>query len=170
MLKGAGAAVVLAALGGATAPAAVRAAERSSVRADSLIAAGGGPRQLGYAFGMTRQDVTIFNPATWQALETRPLGATVRWLSNEQRYWDGRSVWTYDFAGSAGYVDVIAIDPRTVSVTQRLATGGAGPAHSVMLTPDRATAWVNVAGANQLAVFDLARAEKVAEVAMGEFP
>jgi hypothetical protein len=47
---------------------------------------------LGYAFGTTNRDVTVFDPATWQPLFTTPLDVTVRWLSNEQTFWDGRYI------------------------------------------------------------------------------
>ena len=90
---------------------------------------------LGYAFNAKTQDVTLFDPVTRQVLATKPLGAVVRWLSNEQRFWDGRSIWTYDFPDDR--VRAIAIDPREVGVSRALPTGGAGPAHSLMLTPDR---------------------------------
>src|SRR5262249_10183852 len=103
-------------------------------------------RLVGYAFNAGSQDVTRFDPGTRQALDTRPLGATVRWLSNEQRFWDGQSIWTYDFPDN--HVEAIAIDPATVRVTRTIATGGSGPAHSLVLTPDLRTAWVNLAGDN----------------------
>ena len=48
---------------------------------------------IGYIFNTKTQDVTLFDPATRQVLATKPLGAVVRWLSNEQRYWDG-AAWT----------------------------------------------------------------------------
>ena len=92
----------------------------------------------------------------------------MRWLSNEQRYWDGQYLWTYDFPDNA--VQAIAVDPRAITVARSLATGGAGPAHSLMLTPDRSTAWVNVAGGNYLAVLDLGTGEVVDEVKTGKFP
>jgi DNA-binding beta-propeller fold protein YncE len=130
--------------------------------------AGGGP--LGYAFGLARNDVTIFNVAARRAVETRPLGVTVRWLANAQRFWDGRFIWTYTFAGMTGPVSVIAIDPHTVTVARSIPTGGAGPAHSVMLTPDLRRAWVNVAGADELDVIDLAAGEVTARVPTGAFP
>ena len=123
---------------------------------------------VGYAFNAKTQDVTLFDPATLRVLATEPLGAVVRWLSNEQRFWDGRHVWTYDFP--ADEVRAIAVDPRAVAVARELPTGGKGPAHSLMLTPDRTEAWVNVAGGDSLVVFDLASGEVAAEVATGKFP
>jgi DNA-binding beta-propeller fold protein YncE len=122
----------------------------------------------GYVFNARTQDVTLFDPVTRQVLETRPLGAVVRWLSNEQRFWDGQSIWTYDFPDDE--VRAIALDPREIAVSRALPTGGAGPAHSLMLTPDHKTAWVNVAGGNALAVIDLASGEVTDEIATGTFP
>jgi DNA-binding beta-propeller fold protein YncE len=123
---------------------------------------------IGYAFNAKTQDVTLFDPATRQVLATKPLGAVVRWLSNEQRFWDGRYIWSYDFPEEK--VQAIAIDPQAISVARTLPTGGAGPAHSVMLTPDRKTVWVNVAGDDYVAVFDRATGEVVDEIATGKFP
>jgi DNA-binding beta-propeller fold protein YncE len=123
---------------------------------------------IGYAFNAKTQNVTLFDPATQQVLATKPLGAVVRWLSNEQRFWDGQHIWTYDFPEDR--VRAIAIDVEAVSVARTLLTGGTGPAHSLMLTPDRKTAWVNVAGDNYLAVLDLATGTIVDEVTTGKFP
>ena len=109
-----------------------------------------------------------FDPVSHQVLATEPLGAVVRWLSNEQRFWDGRYVWTYDFPEDQ--VQAIAIDPETVSVARTLPTDGTGPAHSLMLTSDRTTAWVNVAGDDAIVVLDLASREVIDTVAMGAFP
>jgi DNA-binding beta-propeller fold protein YncE len=123
---------------------------------------------IGYVFNARTQDVTLFDPVTQRVLDTKPLGAVVRWLSNEQRFWDGRSIWTYDFPEDQ--VRAIAIDPRDIAVSRALPTGGAAPAHSLMLTPDLKTAWVNVAGGDYLAVIDLASGEVTDEVATGKFP
>jgi hypothetical protein len=127
-----------------------------------------GGRLLGYAFNTASQDVTLFDVGSRQPLETRPLGATVRWLSNEQRFWDGRYVWTYEQAGDL--VQAIAVDPRTISVARTIPTGGKGPAHSLMLTPDRKTAWINAAGDDLLAVLDLESGQIAAQVKTGKFP
>jgi DNA-binding beta-propeller fold protein YncE len=123
---------------------------------------------VGYVFNAKSQDVTIFDPTTRQVLATRPLGVVVRWLSNEQRSWDGRYIWTYDFPDDT--VRAIAVDPQAISVARTLSTGGTGPAHSLMLTPDRKTAWLNVAGGNYLAVLDLETGEVEAEITTGKFP
>jgi hypothetical protein len=123
---------------------------------------------IGYAFNAKTQNVTLFDPVTHQVLRTEPLGAAVRWLSNEQQYWDGQYVWTYDFPEDR--VQAIAIDPEVVSVARTVPTNGMGPAHSLMLTSDRTTAWVNVAGDDSLAVLDLALGEVVDNVPTGKFP
>ena len=123
---------------------------------------------MGYVFNANSQDVTIFDPTTRQVLATKPLGAVVRWLSNEQRFWDGQHIWTYDFPDNT--VRAIAIDPQAIGVARALSTGGTGPAHSLMLTPDRKTAWLNVAGSDYLAVLDLESGEVEAEIATGKFP
>jgi hypothetical protein len=137
------------------------------------MAAGGG--LLGYAFGLTNDDVGIFDVATRRTVATRPLGVPVRWLANAQRFWDGRYIWTYTFQATAdadlsGPVGVVAIDPREVRVVRTIPTGVAGPAHSLMLTPDLRLAWVNVAGADELDVVDIAAGEVVARVPTGRFP
>jgi hypothetical protein len=119
-------------------------------------------------FNVAGQDVTIFDVLNRQVVETRPLGATVRWLSNEQRFWDGQYIWTYDFPDDT--VQAIAIEPPSVTVARTIAAGGKGPAHSLMLTPDRRTAWVNVAGADFLAVLDLESGQLVDQVKTGKFP
>ena len=123
---------------------------------------------VGYVFNAKSQDVTIFDPTTRRVLATKPLGVVVRWLSNEQRFWDGRYIWTYDFPDNA--VQAIAVDPQAIGVARTLTTGGTGPAHSLMLTPDRKTAWLNVAGGNYLVVLDLDSGEVEAEIATGKFP
>ena len=131
---------------------------------------GAGAGQLGYAFGLAQNDVSVFSVATRQVLDTRPLGVPVRWLANAQRFWDGRSIWTYTFGMPTDPVQVIAIDPGAVRVTRTIDTGGTGPAHSVMLTPDLRRAWVNIAGDNVLDEVDLARGEVVGRVETGHFP
>jgi hypothetical protein len=126
------------------------------------------PSVVGYVFNAKTQDVTLFDPTTREVLATKPLGAVVRWLSNEQRFWDGQHIWTYDFPEDQ--VRAVAVDPLSVTIARALPTGGAGPAHSLMLTPDLTTAWVNVAGGDYLAVLDLASGEVRDQVATGTFP
>ena len=132
--------------------------------------AGVGPEQapvLAYAFNVKSQDVTVIDTATNEVVETRPLGAGVRWLSNEQDFWDGRHIWTYDLVD--GMVHVIAIDPVEMRVVRRLEVGK-GPAHSVQLTPDRRHLLVNAAGDDVVAVIDRERLEIVHRIATGDFP
>lgn len=125
-------------------------------------------RLLGYAFNSGDQSVTLFDAASRQPLETRPLGATVQWLSTEQRFWDGQYIWTYAYPDDI--VQAIGIEPRSLRVARTIPTGGKGPAHSLMLTNDRKTAWVNVAGENYLAVLDVASGQVAAQVKTGKFP
>ena len=120
-----------------------------------------------YAFNIKSQDVTIIDTATNEVVATRPLGASVRWLSNEQDFWDGRLIWTYDLV--EGQVHLIAIDPVAMRVERRLEVG-AGPAHSVQLSPDRRTVMVNVAGDNVIAVVDRETLSIVRKVPTGAFP
>jgi hypothetical protein len=112
--------------------------------------------------------VTLFDPVTRQVLATKPLGAVVRWLSTEQRFWDGKQIWTYDFPDDA--VQALAIAPETVTVSRTLPTGGKGPAHSLMLTPDGKTAWLNEAGDNALVALDLTSGEVEERLSTGAFP
>jgi DNA-binding beta-propeller fold protein YncE len=149
-------------------PSSIDSVDSSTVVNDPAQATPDPSRLVGYVFNAKSQDVTIFDPTTRQVLATKPLGVVVRWLSNEQRFWDGRHIWTYDFPDDT--VRAIAVDPRSISVARTLSTGGTGPAHSLMLTPDRKTAWLNVAGGNYLAVLDLESGEVEAEIATGKFP
>ena len=137
-------------------------------RRDSADATPSPGKLVGYVFNATSRNVTLFDPATREVLTTKPQGAVVRWLSNEQRFWDGLHIWTYDFPDDE--VQAVAVDPRAVALARVLPTGGKGPAHSLMLTPDRKTAWVNVAGADSLIVLDLDSGEIAAEVRTGTFP
>lgn len=125
-------------------------------------------RVLGYVFNTAGQDVTIFDAVTHQIVGTRSLGTAVTWLSNEQRFWDGRYIWTYDYPESQ--VRAIAIDPLTMTIARTIPAGGRGPAHSLMLTPDLRTAWVNVAGEDYLAVLDISSGQMIAQVKTGKFP
>jgi DNA-binding beta-propeller fold protein YncE len=121
-----------------------------------------------YVFNVGSKDVTLIDAAARQARETRPLGAAVRWLSNEQTYWDGQLVWTYDFPDNK--LQAIGIDPRGVTVTKTIPELGNGPGHSLMLLPDRKTAAINVAGDNVIAVIDVASGQIIRKVPTGKFP
>jgi DNA-binding beta-propeller fold protein YncE len=143
--------------------------ERHGHQATVELPAGTGTRLLGYVFGTTEPtSVSVFDAATLEVLATKPLPATVRWLSNEQQFWDGRFIWTYDFPDNK--VEAIAIDPRSLTVAHRISTGGVGPAHSLMLSDGGATAWVNAAGSNEVAILDTATGEVMDRVQTGEFP
>ena len=126
-----------------------------------------GAASLAYAFNVKSQDLTVIDTATNEVIETRPLGASVRWLSNEQDFWDGRHIWTYDLV--EGMVHVITIDPIEMRVVRRLEVGK-GPAHSVQLTPDRRHVLVNAAGDNTLVVIDRENMKIVRKIATGAFP
>jgi DNA-binding beta-propeller fold protein YncE len=121
-----------------------------------------------YVFNVGSKDVTLIDAASRQARDTRPLGAAVRWLSNEQTYWDGQLVWTYDFPDNK--LQAIGIDPRNVAVSKTIPDLGTGPGHSLMLLPDKKTAAINVAGDNVIAVIDVASGQIIRKVPTGKFP
>jgi DNA-binding beta-propeller fold protein YncE len=133
----------------------------------SSSSAEGGPETV-YVFNVGSKDVTIIDAASRQARETRPLGSAVRWLSNEQTYWDGQLVWTYDFPDNK--LQAIGIDPRQVAVTRTIEDLGNGPGHSLMLLPDKKTAAINVAGDNVIAVIDVASGQIKTKLPTGKFP
>ncbi len=121
-----------------------------------------------YVFNVGSKDVTLIDAASRQARETRPLGAAVRWLSNEQSYWDGQLVWTYDFPDNK--LQAIGIDPRNVAVSKTIPELGNGPGHSLMLLPDKKAAAINVAGDNVIAVIDVGSGQLMRKVPTGKFP
>jgi hypothetical protein len=123
---------------------------------------------LGFAFNAGSRNLTIFDAASRQPLTTHPLNASIRWLSNEQRFWDGSHIWTYDVWDDV--VQAIAIDPRSGNIARVISTAGRGPAHSLMLTPERDRAWLNVAGDDHLAVVDLTAGEVIDRVTTGAYP
>lgn len=120
-----------------------------------------------YVFNVGSKDVTIIDTATRKVVATRPLGAAVRWLSNEQHFWDGRVIWTYDIV--KGRVQLLAIEPRAMRVVFRLDVGK-GPAHSVQLTPDHRRVLVNVAGDDALVVLDRESLAVERRIPTGDFP
>jgi YVTN family beta-propeller protein len=145
------------------------ASEGSSAPAQSATAAGGAEgRETVYVFNVGSKDVTLIDVANRQVRETRPLGASVRWLSNEQTYWDGARIWTYDFPNDQ--VQAIAIDPRQVAVTKTIGGLGKGPGHSLVVLPDRKKAAVNVAGDNLIAFLDLEHGSVDSTLQTGAFP
>lgn len=121
-----------------------------------------------YVFNVGSKDVTIIDTATDKVVATRPLGASVRWLSNEQRYWDGTNIWTYDFPNNK--IQAIAIDPKEVKVVKTVETGSTGPAHSLMLTPDKKTGIINCAGSNTVDFIDIATGKVTDSLDTGKFP
>jgi YVTN family beta-propeller protein len=121
-----------------------------------------------YAFNVGSQDVTIVDTATNAVIATRPLGAAVRFLSNEQRYWDGQRIWTYDFPNNQ--LAALAIDPKPMKVVQRVETDTLGPGHSLMLTPDLTTAFLNAAGSNVINVINVKAGQVTEKIPTGKFP
>jgi DNA-binding beta-propeller fold protein YncE len=121
-----------------------------------------------YVFNVGSKDVTLIDAASRRVRETKPLGASVRWLSNEQTYWDGRRIWTYDFPNNQ--VQAIAIDPKQVAVTKTIAGLGKGPGHSLVVLPDKKKAAINVAGDNLIAFLDLEAGRVDSTLTTGAFP
>jgi hypothetical protein len=122
----------------------------------------------GVVFNTGSQDVTLFDPNSNEVTGSRQTNAVVRWLSNEQHYWDGERIWTYDFP--EGEVRAIAIDPESFEITREVPVGGGGPGHSFVLTPDNKRGFVNSAGSDFLAVVDSKAGEVVERVEMGAYP
>jgi YVTN family beta-propeller protein len=125
-------------------------------------------RETVYVFNVGSKDVTLIDVANRQVRETRPLGASVRWLSNEQTHWDGARIWTYDFPNDQ--VQAIAIDPRQVAVTKTITGLGKGPGHSLVVLPDKKRAAANVAGDNLIAFLDLEHGSVDSTLQTGAFP
>ena len=147
----------------------------SSASAPSLGAAESAPasgflesQETVYVFNVASKDVTLIDAAGRRVRATRPLGASVRWLSNEQTYWDGRRIWTYDFPNDQ--VQAIAIDPKQVAVTRTIAGLGKGPGHSLVVLPDKKKAAINVAGDNLIAFVDLEAGQVDSTLKTGAFP
>ena len=143
-----------------------RAPETSSAPAPSATMAVG--RETVYVFNVGSKDVTLIDVANRQVRETRSLGASVRWLSNEQTYWDGARIWTYDFPNDQ--VQAIAIEPRQVAITKTIGGLGKGPGHSLVVLPDKKKAAVNVAGDNLIAFLDLEHGSVDSTLQTGAFP
>lgn len=194
LLKGASSAVLglLASAGGSSGPAASpsvgssrsagsspgassqtnSASETSGPAPQSVAASESTDSQAGaetvYVFNVGSKDVTLIDVASRQVRETRPLGSSVRWLSNEQTYWDGARIWTYDFPNDQ--VQAIAIDPKLVAVTKTIPGLGKGPGHSLVVLPDRKKAAINVAGDNLIAFLDLEHGQVDSTLTTGAFP
>lgn len=126
----------------------------------------GGAR--GAVFNAGSGDVTLFDPARNSVTGTRPTDAVVRWLSNEQHYWDGERIWTYDYPEDE--VRAIAIDPESFRISLKVPVGGGAPGHSFVLTPDAGRGFVNAAGSDFLAVVDPKAGEVVGRIETGAYP
>jgi DNA-binding beta-propeller fold protein YncE len=122
----------------------------------------------GVVFNTGSQDVTLFDPGSNQVTGSRPTNAVVRWLSNEQHYWDGESIWTYDFPEDE--VRAIAIDPESFEITRAVPVDGGAPGHSFVLTPDSKRGFVNAAGSDFLAVVDPKAGEVTGRIKTGAYP
>jgi DNA-binding beta-propeller fold protein YncE len=122
----------------------------------------------GAVFNTGSADVTLFDPASNRVTGSSRIGAVVRWLSNEQRFWDGRRIWTYDFPGNE--VRAIAIDPDTFQVVAEVPVGGEAPGHSLVLTPDRRRGFVNAANSDLVAVVDPVAGRVIGQVPTGAYP
>jgi YVTN family beta-propeller protein len=146
-----------------------KASEAGSAPAQSsTVADGAEDRETVYVFNVGSKDVTLIDVANRQVRETRPLGASVRWLSNEQTYWDGARIWTYDFPNDQ--VQAIAIEPSQVAITKTIGGLGKGPGHSLVVLPDKKKAAVNVAGDNLIAFLDLEHGSLDSTLQTGAFP
>jgi YVTN family beta-propeller protein len=121
-----------------------------------------------YVFNVGSKDVTLIDAASRQVRATRPLGASVRWLSNEQTYWDGSRIWTYDFPNDQ--VQAIAIDPKRLAITRTIGGLGKGPGHSLVVLPDKKKAAINVAGDDLIAFLDLEAGQVDSTLKTGAFP
>ncbi|MEE9273966.1 MAG: cytochrome D1 domain-containing protein [bacterium] len=124
-------------------------------------------KEMVYVFNLGSQDVSVIDPAARKVVRTHPLGVSVRWLSNEQNYWDGARIWTYTV--EKGVSHAVVIDPRGFRVVKKIPLG-AGPSHSAVLVRGNRFALVNVAGENHIAVIDTAKLEVVRRIPTGAFP
>ena len=134
----------------------------------STAAWGAGRTRLLYAFNVGSKDVSVIDTETNTKIGTKKLGAAVRWLSNEQDYYDGRLAWTYEDL-DYGQVDMLAIDLTPMSVVKRIRLGQ-GPGFSVVLTHDRTRALADVAGDNVIAVVDTKHFKVIQRIPVGQFP
>ena len=137
-------------------------------QADQTTAGRSAEDTRGIVFNTASKDVTLFDPSTNRVTGSEPTNAVVRWLSNEQHYWDGMNIWTYDFPDNE--LQAVALDPRTFEVIKKVPIDGAGPGHSFVLTPDNKRGFVNSAGSDFLAVIDPVAGEVLERVEMGAYP
>lgn len=122
----------------------------------------------GVVFNTASADVTLFDTQSNEVAGSKPTNAVVRWLSNEQRYWDGRHIWTYDYPDNE--VRVVAIDPKTFKVSRSIQVGAKGPGHSFVLTTDNRRGFVNAAESNLLAVVDPKAGKVLDHLETGAYP
>lgn len=134
----------------------------------SMGAWGAARSRLLYVFNVGSKDVSIIDTESNTNVGTKKLGAAVRWLSNEQDFYDGRLAWTYEDLDD-GQVDMLAIDLAAMRVIKRIRLG-AGPGFSVVLTHDRTRALADVAGDNKIAVVDTKTFKIVQRIPVGTFP
>jgi YVTN family beta-propeller protein len=66
-------------------------------------------------------------------------------------------------------VDIVAFDPAALKVIRRHEVGR-GPAHSVVLTPDRRTVMINVAGDDLIVYVDPTTGQVTHRLSVGKFP
>jgi YVTN family beta-propeller protein len=153
----------------ASAPASAKPAPSSAAASaiSSVASALSPPRQTVAVFNVGSKDVTLIDAASNEVTDTKPLGASIRWLGEEQAYWDGKLIWTYDFPDNK--LQVLAIDPSSWQVVKRIDAGN-GPGHSVILSQDRKTAYINVAGDNKVLGFDTSTSALVHAADVGTFP
>jgi YVTN family beta-propeller protein len=168
VLKGAGSAALGLIAASASGAVSDPSAGVPAVSAAASAPEGQAPAETVYVFNVGSKDVTLIDVATRRVRETRPLGASVRWLSNEQTYWDGARIWTYDFPNDR--LQAIAIDPKQVAITKTIAGLGKGPGHSLVVLPGQKKAAVNVAGDNLIAFLDLESGQVDSTVKTGAFP
>jgi DNA-binding beta-propeller fold protein YncE len=173
LLKGVSTAVVglLGAAIGAPTAAGVTGAASSALASNTAAAAPAAAQESQetvYVFNVGSKDVSLIDAANRRLRETRPLGASVRWLSNEQTYWDGQRIWTYDFPNDQ--MQAIAIDPKQVAITRTISGLGKGPGHSLVVLPSKKKAAVNVAGDDLIAFLDLEAGQVESTVKTGAFP
>ncbi|MFI5266698.1 MAG: cytochrome D1 domain-containing protein [Chloroflexota bacterium] len=135
--------------------------------ASSISSALSPPAQTIAVFNAGSKDVTLIDAAQNEVTGTKPLGASIHWLGEEQAYWDGKLIWTYDFPDNK--LVVLAIDPASWQVVKRIPAGN-GPGHSVILSKDHKTASINVAGDNKLLSFDTSSNAQTGSVDVGKFP
>ncbi|HEX6513668.1 MAG TPA: hypothetical protein VF157_15300 [Chloroflexota bacterium] len=147
--------------------ASVGASAKPSGLASAVSSALSPPAQTIAVFNVGSKDVTLIDAAQNEVAGTKPLGAAIRWLGEEQAYWDGKLIWSYDFPDNK--LAVLAIDPSIWQIVKTIPAGN-GPGHSVILSKDRQVASVNVAGDNKLLSFDTSSNAQVASADVGKFP